>query len=94
MFLQILIKFLAHQGLPFRGNKDEKDGNFMQVLKSEQNPLIANWLSRIHPKHTSHQIQEEVLEIMAKQVIAKISSSIHAAPFISKMSEETTDLSS
>jgi len=30
---------------------------------------------------------------MAKQVIAEISSSIHTAPFISIMSDETTDIS-
>ena len=48
LFLQILssLKFLARQGLPLRGDKDEKDGNFMQVLKlkSEDNPGISDWL--------------------------------------------------
>ncbi|XP_065903857.1 zinc finger MYM-type protein 1-like [Dysidea avara] len=96
LFLQILssLKFLARQGLPLRGDKDEKDGNFMQVLKlkSENNPAIADWLERTHPKHTSHQIQDEVLGIMAEHVITKISSSIHDAPFISIMSDETTDI--
>ena len=59
------LKFLALKGLPFRGDKDEKNGNFMLALKlkSEENPVIANWLSQTHPKHI---IQNEVLEIMAK----------------------------
>ena len=97
LFLQILssLKFLARQGLPLRGDKDEKDGNFMQVLKlkSEDNPARSDWLLRTHPKHTSHQIQDEVLGIMADHVIAKLSSSIHDAPYISVMSDETTDIS-
>ena len=66
----------------------------MQVLKlkSEDNPL-SDWLMRTHPKHTSHQIQAEVLGIMADYVIAKIYSSIHDAPYISVMSDETADIS-
>ena len=90
LFLQILssLKFLARQGLPLTGDKDKKDGNFMQVLKlkSEDNPAISDWLLQTHPKHTSHQIQDEVLGIMADHVITKISSSIHDA-------HETTDIS-
>ena len=75
MFLQILssLKFLARQGLPLRGDKDKKDGNFIQILKmkSEDNPAITDWLLRTHPKHTSHQIQDEILGIMADHVITK-----------------------
>ena len=67
LFLQILssLKFLARQGLPLRGDKDEKDGNFIK-LKSEDNSAITDWLLRTHPKHTSHQIQDEVLGIMGR----------------------------
>ena len=97
LFLQILssLKFLARQGLPLKGDKDEKDGNFIQVLKlkSEYNSAISDWLLRTHPKHTSHQIQDEVLGIMADHVITRISSSIHDAPYISVMSDEITDIS-
>ena len=60
--------------MPLRGYKDQKDRNFMQVLKlkPEDNPAISDWLLQTHPKHTSHQIQDEVLGIMAEHVIAKI----------------------
>ena len=97
MFLQILssLTFLALKGLPLRGDKDEKDGNFMQVckMKSEDNPAIIDWLLQTHPKHTSHQIQNEILGIMADHFITKISSGIHNASFILVISDETTDIS-
>ena len=62
VFLHILssIRFLAHQGLPLRSDKDEGD-NFMQMLqlKAEENPCIGDWLLRTNKKHTSHQIQDK-----------------------------------
>ena len=63
------IRFLARQGLPLQGDKDEEDSNFMQVLKlkAEENPSIGAWLLRSTMKHTCHQIQDEILKIMALQ---------------------------
>ena len=40
--------FLARQGLPLRGDGDEKDSNFNQLLLFEpkENSNISNWLTR------------------------------------------------
>jgi hypothetical protein len=48
MFLKILssIRYLARQGLALRGDGDEQDGNFLQLLKlkGEDDPSMIDWL--------------------------------------------------
>ena len=50
MFLKILssIRYLAQQGLALRGDGDEQDGNFLQLLKlkGEDDPAIIDWLNQ------------------------------------------------
>jgi hypothetical protein len=59
--MQILstIKLLCRQGLPLRGDKDESDSNFMQLLllKAELDPILAQWLKRKENVYTSATIQ-------------------------------------
>ena len=97
IFLTILacIQFLGRQGLALRGDGDEVDGNFMQLLKLQagENPTIKEWLSRKTMKHTSHQIQDEILKIMAQHVLRSIAANLQESPFISIMADETTDIS-
>ena len=89
IFLTILacIQFLGRQGLALRGDGDEVDGNFMQLLKLQagENPTIKEWLSRKTMKHTSHQIQDEILKIMAQHVLRSIAANLQESPFISIM---------
>ena len=40
----------------------------MLQLKAEENPSIGDWLLCTTKKHTCHQIQDEILKIMALQV--------------------------
>ena len=93
-FLKILsnVRFLARQGLPIRGHGDERDSNFFQLLKlrGEDDPKIAGWLDK---KQISILLQNEILKIMALSVLRKIVDSIHSAPFLSIMIDETTDVS-
>ena len=48
MLLKILssIRYLARQGLPLRGDGDEQDGNFLQLLKlrGEDDSKMIDWL--------------------------------------------------
>ncbi len=64
-FLKILsnVQFLARQGLPLRGDGEETDSNFTQLLKSRglDDPRIDSWLSKKTSKYTSHIIQNEIL---------------------------------
>ena len=54
MFLKILssIRYLARQGLPLRGDGDEQDGNFLQLLKlkGEDDPRSKISTSHIKPE--------------------------------------------
>ena len=97
ILLKILsnIRFLAHQGLPLRGDGDEADGNFLQLLKlrGEEDPSINEWLVRKANKYTSHEIQDEMAKIMAHQVLREISSNLQSSPFLTIMADETTDSS-
>lgn len=96
-FLKILsnARFLARQGLQFRGHGDEKDSNFLQLmnLRAEDDPRIVDWLERKTDKYTSPEIQNEVLKIMALSVLRNIIHSIHSSFFLTVMIDETTDIS-
>ena len=89
------IRFLARQGLAFRGDGDETDSNFMQLflLQSEDNPKLLGWLQKRTDKYTSPEIQNSIIKVMGLQVLRKIASELHSAPFYSIMVDETTDVS-
>ena len=66
------LKFLARQGLAMRGH-EEAEGNFLQMLqvRSEDCPDLVNWLQK-RGNWTSHEIQNEIIEIMAHSVLRKM----------------------
>ena len=94
-FLKILsnVRFLARQGLPFRGHGDESESNFTQLLRlrGEDDPRIEQWIKKRTDKYASSDIQNEILTVMAKMVLRDLTSSIQFASFISIMIVETTD---
>lgn len=94
-FLEILdaIQYLARQGLPLRGDDDE-ESNLIQFLKkrSKSFPELKDWLARKQVKFTSHDIQNEVLNIMANNVVRALLKSI-SGNIYSIMADEYTDVS-
>lgn len=97
-FLKVLsnVRFLARQGLPFRGHGDhESDSNFLQLMKlrSEDDSRIVGWLERKTSKYTAPDMQNEILKTMALQVLRQVVESIQSAPFLTIMIDETTDVS-
>ena len=65
------LKFLARQGLPLRGDGDDSDSNFIQLLKlraRDDKPLAA-WLERKTDKYLSHDMQNELLQVMALSIL-------------------------
>ena len=68
-FLKVLsnIRFLARQGLAFRGNVDKSDSNFMPLicLCSEDNSKLAEWIQQKTDKYTSGEMQNEMIKVMA-----------------------------
>ena len=95
-FLKVLssIKFLARQGLPLRGHGDESDSNFLQLLKlrGEDDARIATWLEKKTDKYTAPDMQNEILKVMALEVLRQVVSSLHMAIFLTIMVDETTDM--
>ena len=96
-FLKVLsnIRFLAHQGLPFRGDGGEVDSNFIQLfhLRGEDNPMVLEWLKKKTCKYTSAEIQNEILKIMALEVLRQVAVNLQGASFYTIMVDETTDIS-
>ena len=90
------IRFLARQALPLRGTGDEKDSNFHQVykLRAEDNPLLEEWLStRKTNKYVHHDIQNEMMQIMALSILREIASDVGNSDFFTMMCDEATDVS-
>ena len=95
--LQIMscIRFLSRQGLAMRGDGNESDGNFQQLLcmKAADNHNLAEWLKRKENVYTSPDIQNEIIKIMGIQVLREIAAELQRSPFVTVMADETTDAS-
>ena len=89
------IRFLARQGLPLHGDGDETDSNLHQllVLRGEDYSPINQFLERQQLKYTAHEVQNELLSIMALQILRHIAAQIQSAVFFTVMVDETTDCS-
>ena len=89
------IRFLARQGISLRGDGDESDGNYTQILKArgEDDSRIIEWLKRKNDKYTCGDAQNEMIQIMALSILRDIAQNIRNSVFYSIMADETTDLS-
>ena len=88
------VKFLARQGLALRGDGDESNGNFLQLLTFlDDDGTVNDWLKRKQNRYTSHEIQNELLKIMAHHVLRRVADSLQRSPFLTIMIDETTDVS-
>ncbi|KAL5497072.1 hypothetical protein EMCRGX_G013468 [Ephydatia muelleri] len=89
------IRFLARQGIALRGEEDEKDSNFIQLLHllAIKQPELINWMQQKTSKYTSAQIQNELLSIMGSSVVGDIAAKIQNAKHFCIMADEVTDAS-
>ena len=89
------IRFLARQGCAIRGDQNESDSNFTQLLKlrEEDNPKLSQWVKRKSSKFTSADMQNEMLEVMALKVLRDIALCLQNATFFTIMVDETVDSS-
>lgn len=85
------IHYLARQGIPLRGDANEKESNFYQLLTPHGEDVLSihPMLNMSHTKYTSPEIQNELLAIMANSIIRKISTRIQGS-FFTVMIDETT----
>eukprot|EP00731_Ephydatia_muelleri_P035846 Em0167g4a len=80
--LQIIlssVRFLARQELALRGDGSDVSSNLTQLLHA--------------CKHMHHDNQNEMLELMAHQVLRGILDDTHTSPFLAVMVDETRDQS-
>ena len=88
------VRYLACQGLPFRGHDDGANSNFIQLLhlRSFDCPGVLTWMEKKTNKYTSGDIQNECLQVMALHILQQISSDIAKNGFFSIMADECTDV--
>ena len=68
------LQFLGPQGLALRGDDNDKNSNFIQLLKlrSKDFPEISNKMLKKTDKYLSHDIKNEIIMLMAHQIIRSI----------------------
>ena len=83
------IRFLARQGLPLRGDGDETDSNFHQLLllRGEDYPPIHEFLRKQQLKYTALEVQNELLSLMAQQILRHLAKQIQDSVFFTIMVE-------
>eukprot|EP00731_Ephydatia_muelleri_P010741 Em0005g1327a len=96
--LQIIlssVRFLARQRLALRGDGSDVSSNLTQFLhvRAKGNPKMLQWITKKACKHMHHDNQNEMLELMAHQVLRRILDDTHTSPFLAVMVDETRDQS-
>ena len=88
------LRFLGRQGQPIRGDGDESDGNYIQLLtlRGEDDSRTLDWLKRKNEKYTCAEVQNKMLQIMALSILRDISQNIKNSVYYSNMADETTDV--
>ena len=86
--------YLSKQGLAVRGKTDSAS-NFSQLLtlRGDDVPELQSWLARTKYRWMSHDIQNEMLSILANDVLDRILKEVRTAQWYSIMVDETTDCS-
>lgn len=91
---------LARQGLAFRGDENEENSNFNQILLllSRYNPILKKWLeNKAFRKHNvtylSHQSQNEFIDLLSAEIKKKVIAEIKEADVYSIMADTTLDIS-
>ena len=87
------LQFLARQELTLRGDNSDDDSNFIQALKlrAKDIPQLTDWIKRKQNKLMSHDIQNEIFQIMANQITRDITANIWNN-FYSIICDECTDI--
>ena len=81
------IRLLVRQGLAVRGHSEE-EGNLYQFMRclSDNKREVDKWMES--GRYSSHDIINEVIEIMANTVLRKLLQSIRSAAWYSLIADE------
>ncbi|XP_076352817.1 zinc finger MYM-type protein 1-like [Tachypleus tridentatus] len=87
------LEFLARQGPALQGHSDE-ESNFIQLyhLRAKDNSKMIEWLKKKTNKYVTHDVQNEILEVMALQVLEAVASCIKNSRYFSILAEKCTDV--
>ena len=88
------IQFLSRQGLALRGDESDKNSNFMQLLKLRSKDFLKpkEWLEKKTEKYTSHDIQNELLKLIAHQILRDLADEMRDS-FYATICDKYTDIS-
>ena len=89
------VKFLARQSLPLRSTGDDCDSNFTQsyLLREKDNPILKAWRTKKKTnKYVLHEIQNEMMKVMALNILREVAYNVREADFYSIMCDEATDV--
>ena len=86
------LQYLTRQGLAIRGHGDE-DGNLHQLLKCRAHDItgIEQWIE--NGSYQSHDIINEMMQLMANQLLQKLLNEVRSAEWYSIIADETRDIS-
>ena len=93
------IRFLGHQGLAFRGNSSNENlAQLFKLLNKNDPALLTRLDKKSHLEFRQHKymhddIQNEWIELMANQVLAKKLESIRSRKFFGTMADEYNNIS-
>nr|XP_014346736.1 PREDICTED: zinc finger MYM-type protein 1-like [Latimeria chalumnae] len=94
--IQILssLQYLSCQGLSVQGHTDEESNlNQLLALLAKNIPELKSWLNRTKYRWMSQDIVNEMIEIMAHDILRTLMTEIHEADFFSIIMDETADIS-
>ena len=94
-FIKVIecLQYLARQGQIMQGDTED-ESNFIQLLKlrGKDQPLLLKWLEMKEDRYKSHDIQNEIIAIVANHAIRDLVSEIRGG-FFSIICDEYTDIS-
>ena len=87
-----LLRYLVRRGMGLRGHNEE-EGNLWQLLNccAEDDPVLKEWFS--HSSYKSHDIINELIQLMAHQQLKKLLQDVHEAEWFALIADETRDVS-
>ena len=84
------IVYLGKQALAFRGDGDDKTGNFYQLVlfQAKDDPALLKWIDKTYDRHVTLQAQNEMLKLLALKLLRKIATDIRLSWCYSILADE------
>ncbi|XP_011858192.1 PREDICTED: zinc finger MYM-type protein 1-like [Vollenhovia emeryi] len=91
--LQNTLRILGRQGLAIRGTGNDENSNFMTILKARADVVeLESWLKRTGHKWLHHDVQDEIVQAMATEIMLGNICEIKNSEYFSVLLDETADI--